>query len=72
MFDTNLRLKRMVSNIMSVFLAYVDDILVLSEKPEIIMKSLGEIYRLKDGFARPDRYLRAEIKEWRLPDDAGK
>jgi len=36
------------------------------------MKNLGDIYRLKDGFAKPDRYLGAEIKEWRFPDDAGK
>jgi hypothetical protein len=27
------------------------------------MKNLGDVYRLKDGFAKPHRYLDAEIKD---------
>jgi hypothetical protein len=53
-------------------LVYVDDLLVLSHQPEMTMKSLEEFYRLKDGYAKPDRYLGAQIKEWRFPEDASK
>jgi hypothetical protein len=41
-------------------LVYVDDLLVLSHQPDKIMKALQDFYRLKDGFAKPDRYLGAE------------
>ena len=34
-------------------LAYVDDILVFSHEPVKIMKSLEDIYRLKDGYEKP-------------------
>ncbi len=33
------------------------------------MKALEEFYRLKDGFAKPTRYLGAEVKEWTFPED---
>jgi hypothetical protein len=50
-------------------LVYVDDLLVLSHDGEKIMKALEEFYRLKDGFAKPTRYLGAEVKEWTFPED---
>jgi hypothetical protein len=50
-------------------LAYVDDILVLSHDPVIIMKGLEDFYRLKDGYEQPTRYLGAEVLQWRFPDD---
>jgi len=53
-------------------LVYVDNLLVLSHQPSITMKKLEEFYRLKDGFDKPTRYLGAEIKEWRFPDNADK
>lgn len=34
------------------------------------MKLSEEFYRLKDGYAKPDRYLGAQIKEWRFPENA--
>jgi hypothetical protein len=51
---------------------YVDDLLVLSHQPAIIMKGLEEYYRLKDGFEKPKRYLGAEVIEWKFPDSADK
>jgi len=53
-------------------LVYVDDLLVLSHQPDIIMKSLEDFYWLKDGYNKPDHYLGAQIKEWRFPEDANK
>lgn len=53
-------------------LVYVYDLLVLSHQLEMIMKSLEEFYRLKDGYTKPDRFLGAQIKEWRFPEDASK
>jgi len=53
-------------------LVYVDDLLVLSHQPEITLKLLSKFYRLKDGYAKPDRYLGAQIKEWRFPEDTSK
>jgi len=50
-------------------LVYVDDLLVLSHQADITMKLLEDFYRLKDGYAKPDRYLGAQVKEWRFPDD---
>ncbi len=53
-------------------LLYVDDLLVLTHQAEVTMKSLEAFYHLKDGYAKPDRYLGAQIKEWRFPEDASK
>jgi len=53
-------------------LVYVDDLLVLSHQADITMKLLEDFYRLKDGYAKPDRYLGAQVKEWRFPDDTVK
>jgi hypothetical protein len=53
-------------------LAYVDDILVLSYDPGKILLHLSEFYRLKEGYAKPQRYLGAQVKEWRFPNDPTK
>jgi hypothetical protein len=43
---------------------YVDDLLVLSEDPKAILKTIGEIYRLKsDSVAKPTTCLGALIKD---------
>jgi hypothetical protein len=36
------------------------------------MKALESFYRLKDGFAEPDRYLGAKVKNWYFPTDNSK
>ena len=53
-------------------LVYVDDVLALSHRGEIIMKGLEEFYRLKDGYHKPTLYLGAEVKEWVFPDQPTK
>jgi hypothetical protein len=53
-------------------LAYVDDILAISHDPSKILFHLADFYRLKDGFDKPTRYLGAEVKEWRFPNDPTK
>jgi hypothetical protein len=51
---------------------YVDDILVLSTKPAIIMNTLGKAYRLKEGsVGPPTQYLGAQIKPHRFQDTPG-
>jgi len=50
-------------------LVYVDDLLVLPHQSDKIMKALENFYRIKDGFAKPDRYLGAQVKEWRFPEN---
>jgi hypothetical protein len=48
---------------------YVDNLLVLSENPQAILKTIGDIYRLKnDSIAKPLMYLGAVIKEYKVPD----
>jgi len=48
---------------------YVDDILAISEKQSIIIKGIGDVYRLKEGIVmRPSSYLGATIKQHKLPD----
>jgi hypothetical protein len=52
---------------------YVDDLLVLSEKPDLILRSIGNINRLKENsISKPMSYLGAVIKEHHLPDNPGK
>jgi hypothetical protein len=52
---------------------YVDDLLVLSEKPDVIMQGIGKAYCFKEGSVeRPTAYLGAQIKEHRLPDNPSK
>ncbi len=50
----------------------MDDILVLSHNPGQILAHLSEYYSLKDGYSKPERYLRAQVKEWRSPNDPTK
>jgi hypothetical protein len=48
-------------------LIYVDDALVRSEKPQVLMDYLAKSYTLKEGSVkRPDTYLGAEIIEWKI------
>jgi len=42
-------------------LCYVDDVLHISHKPKVLMEKLGSIYRLKDGYESPTRYLGATV-----------
>jgi hypothetical protein len=52
---------------------YVDDLLVLSEKPDLILKTIGEIYRLKENsVAKPTTYLGVIVKEHKVPDEPNK
>jgi hypothetical protein len=48
-------------------LVYTDDLLLLSEKPSILMKSLEEIYTVKpSSISEPTQYLGAQVKKWRI------
>jgi hypothetical protein len=49
-------------------LVYVDDILAISVKPQLIMESIGKLYRLKESPGRPSKYLGADIFEHYYPD----
>jgi hypothetical protein len=52
---------------------YVDDLLLLSKKPNDIMLSVGKAYRLKEGsIERPTTCLGALIREHRMPDNPSK
>jgi hypothetical protein len=52
---------------------YVDDLLVLSENPRLILNGISHIYRMKDGsIMKPTIYLGALIKEHRLLDNPAK
>jgi hypothetical protein len=49
---------------------YVDDLLVLSNEPHAIMKTISQQYRLKEGSLEKQKaYFGAEIKEFRHPDN---
>jgi len=47
-------------------LVYVDDLLVISKKPGLIMQSIKHACRLKDEPQTPSTYLRATIKPWHI------
>ena len=50
-------------------LVYVDDCMVVSHKPDLTMKAIGEIYELKDDkYGPPEAYLGAVIEKFTLPD----
>ena len=55
-------------------LIYVDDILVISHKPDKIMNCLSELYRLKEDpvtkkhFNKPTSYLGADIGIYNFPE----
>ncbi len=50
-------------------LVYVDDILAISHKPGIIMKTIQKQYRLKEEPMAPKQYLGAVIKQWSIPNE---
>jgi hypothetical protein len=50
-------------------LVYVDDILAVSHKPNIIMKTIQKQYRLKEEPTAPKQYLGAVIKQWNIPNE---
>jgi hypothetical protein len=51
---------------------YVDDILVVSEKPAVTMDTIGKAYRLKEGsVGPPTQYLGVQIKPHRFDDMPG-
>jgi hypothetical protein len=50
-------------------LVYVDDILIFSKEPKVIMDAIGQLYELKSGSVKePDIYLGADIEKVQLPD----
>ena len=49
-------------------LCYVDDLLQICFKPKEDMDALNMIYRLKEGFGPPDRYLGANVEKLQLKD----
>ena len=50
-------------------LVYVDDILSISEEPEITIDKLKKKFPIRDETVEsPKKYLGADIKEWQLPD----
>jgi len=47
---------------------YVDNLLVISEHPNIVMKAINDQYRMKEGsIMKPELYLGAQIKEFPAP-----
>ena len=50
-------------------LCYVDDILVVSHEPKVIMDQINEHYTLKKGSVKPpDIYLGAQIEKFKIED----
>jgi hypothetical protein len=50
-------------------LIYVDDVLVVSEQPQLIMDYLAKCYTLNEGSVHePDQYLGAQIQKHKLPN----
>ena len=49
-------------------LCYVDALLHIGFKPKEDMDALNMIYRLKEGFGPPDRYLGANVEKVQLKD----
>ncbi len=51
-------------------LVHTDDLLCLSENPDLILNQLNQHYLLKEGsVGKPTTYLGAKVGEYRLPDD---
>lgn len=50
-------------------LVYVDDILVISHQPHVIMETIRSAYRLKEAPNAPSVYLGAMIKQWNIPNE---
>jgi hypothetical protein len=52
-------------------LCYVNDILIISHKPQEPMDYLSSKYKLKEGSVKkPDSYLGADIKKWNIESSA--
>ena len=49
-------------------LCYVDELLQIGFNPKEDMDALNIIYRLKEGFGPPDRYLGANVEKLQLKD----
>ena len=49
-------------------LCYVDDLLVVSAKPQETMDAISKTYNLRDSVKPPERYLGANTSKWQLPD----
>ena len=49
-------------------LVYVDDILCISENPQLTMDKIATIYELRDTVKEPTQYLGANLRKWVLPD----
>lgn len=52
----------------AIVLVYVDDMIHMHHNPQGFMKQVNEVYRLKDGYGRPDRYLGANIERVELSE----
>ena len=63
-----LKTKHDGSQYYSYIVAYVDDILSIDHDPNIVMKQIGDIYRLKDGIQFPSMYLGTNVKKWEFED----
>ena len=48
---------------------YVDDILCIEESPTGTMKEIEQLFRLKDGVAKPSMYLGTDTREWEVTDE---
>jgi len=50
-------------------LVYVDDCLAISEKPQLVIESIGEFYKVKPGSDKePEIYLGANVEKVQMPD----
>ena len=49
-------------------LLYVDDVLHLANNAQEDMLKLNQVYRLKEGFGTPDRYIGANVDKVQLED----
>ena len=49
-------------------LCYVDDLLHIGFKQKKYMDALNKIYRLKEGFGPPDRYIGENVEKVQLRD----
>ena len=52
-------------------LCYVDDILVISERPEEFMQSFAKLYQLKNGYGFPSTFLGVDIAKYKISDHRG-
>jgi hypothetical protein len=50
-------------------LVYVDDVLVMSHEPKVLIYAIGEYYKVKPGSDKePDIYLGANVEKVQMPD----